>query len=313
MPHFRRKRIQSSTRARARQLTLGTIQRAREARRQLLLLVPLTAAVLVAYAQRQELFGVDTPVRIAAALLLVVLGYALARDIGRFVAPYLFRRMDPATAGTLGFVIRLLGVGLVAILALRLAGLPPETLAVGGAVTAIIVGLAAQQTFGNVFAGMVLLSARPFRVGDRIRLHAGGVAGTIEGTVSALGLLYVVLHSGEDQILVPNSVVLAAAVVPLREPDGVDLRVRLRPDVRPSEVQRLLAATVQTPVRGEPHISLEEMDSDEVLMRVTATPEVPADGQRLADEILTAMAKVTREGLTEERRHLRATVAGERP
>ena len=62
-------------------------------------------------------------------------------------------------------------------------------LAVGGAFTAVIVGLAAQQTLGNLFAGIVLLSARPFRVGDRVRLQGGGLAGEIEGIVSSLGLL----------------------------------------------------------------------------------------------------------------------------
>ena len=62
-----------------------------------------------------------------------------------------------------------------------MAGVSPQTLAVGGAFTAVILGLAAQQTLGNVFAGMVLLTARPFRVGERIRLQAGAVGGTAEG------------------------------------------------------------------------------------------------------------------------------------
>ena len=44
--------------------------------------------------------------------------------------------------------------------ALRIAGLNPRTLAVGGAVTAVIVGLAAQQTFANVMAGGSPASAR---------------------------------------------------------------------------------------------------------------------------------------------------------
>ena len=57
----------------------------------------------------------------------------------------------------------------------------------------MIVGLAAQQTLGNGFAGMVLLSARPFRVGERVRLQAGAVGGTVEGIVSSLGLLYTTL------------------------------------------------------------------------------------------------------------------------
>ena len=224
----------------------------------------------------------------------------------RSLPPTLFSKLEPGTAGTVGFVIRLAGIIVVSLVALHLAGIGPRTLAVGGAVSAIILGLAAQQTFGNVIAGMVLISARPFRVGDRIRLHAGGIAGETEGTVSALGLLHVTLTHGEDLILIPNSVVLAAAIVPLREPAAVDLRARLRPDVRLADVQRLLEDGVKTPVRSEPHIMLEEMDADEIVVRVTATPEVSTDGPQLADEIIGAMACVTREGQTEERQHLRA-------
>ena len=121
----------------------------------------------------------------------------------------------------------------------------------------MVFGLAAQQTLGNLIAGVVLISARPLRIGDRVRLQGGGLAGQLEGTVASLGLLYVTFSQGEDSIMVPNNVVLTSAVVPLREPAAVDLRARLHPDVKPSEVQRLLEVGVKTPVRAEPHISLE--------------------------------------------------------
>ena len=94
---------------------------------------------------------------------------------------------------------------------------------------------------------------------------------------------------------------LGSAVVPLREPSSVDLRARLRPDVKPSEVQELLEEGIRTPVRAEPHIGLEEIDAEELVVRIEATPASEADGPRLADEILSAIASVTREGLTEER------------
>ena len=110
-------------------------------------------------------------------LALVVLGWALARDIGRAAAPTFFRRMDPATAGTVGFLIRFLTLLITGLAALRIAGLKPQTLALGGAFTAVVLGLAAQQTLGNLIAGMVLFSARPFRVGERVRLQAGPLAG----------------------------------------------------------------------------------------------------------------------------------------
>jgi small conductance mechanosensitive channel len=290
----------TATPARARNLTMQTARHARRAKAELIVIVPLLAVTLYCYLRRQELFGADTPVRVGAALVIVVLGWALARDLGRSTAPALFRRMDPATAGTVGFLIRLVFLAASALFALRAAGLKPETLAVGGAITAVVFGLAAQQTLGNLIAGMVLISARPFKVGDRVRLQAGGIAGQIEGVVASLGLLYTTFAQGQDSIMVPNNVVLTAAVVPLREPASVDLRARLRPDVKPSDLQALLDEAVETPIRSEPHISLEEVDRDEVVVRIAATPLSESDGPKLADEVLAAIGAVTREGEDDE-------------
>lgn len=309
MPHLSKHTPGDGQWRMARGLTLSAVTAARRARRHLLLLIPLVAGIVAAYAYRQELFGVDVPIRMAAALALMLLGYPLARDLARFLTPWLFRHLDSATAGTVGFLIRLGFLVLLLLVALRFAGLRPGTLAVGGAITAVVFGLAAQQTLGHIIAGLVLISSRPFRIGDRVRLQAGGVAGQLEGVVTGVGLLYTSFARGEDTIMVPNSIVMAAAVVPLREPAGVDLRARLRPDVLPSEVQALLDGHVRTPTRGEPVIALEEVDAEEVVLRITATPEHESDGPRLADEILAAISPVTREGYTEERVAARVTQA----
>lgn len=236
-----------------------------------------------------------TPLKIVGGILVIVLGWALARAIGRFVGPTFLRRMDPATAGTFGFLIRLLTVGIALILALSVVGASFQSLAVGGAFTAVILGLAAQQTLGNVIAGMVLLSARPFQVGQRVRLQAGAIGGQIDGTVSSLGLLYTNLLRGAEQVMIPNTQVLAAVVVPLREPDGVDVRVRLTAGVRPSQVQAILDQEVSTPTRNGASVLLEEVDGDDVVVRVQATPEMPDDGAKLADEIMLALSSVTGE------------------
>jgi len=251
---------------------------------------------VVLYAYRDDIKGYSIHIRIAAVILLLILGWAIARALGRAIGPLLFRRMDPATAGTVGFLIRLTAGIAVLLFALSIAGLKPETLLAASAFTAVIVGLASQQTLGNVFAGVVLLSARPFRVGDRIRLQAGPLAGQVEGTVASLGLLFTDLARGEDTIMIPNTVVLSSAIVPLREPDAVDLLARLGPGVKPSEVQRLLNDRVSVETRSAPHIALEEVDADEVVVRVTATPARPSDGPKLADEILATIAAVTRNG-----------------
>jgi small conductance mechanosensitive channel len=305
MPRFRSRATLVQPAARARALTVQAAQRSARARIELAIVIPLIALVLVLNEYRQEIFGLDLPVRVVTAIALLILGWRLARDVGRTLAPLLFKRMDAATAGTVGFLIRLTFLVAAILLALRVAGLEPRTLAVSGAILTVVFGLAAQQTLGNLIAGVVLISARPFRVGDRVRLQAGGLAGEIEGIVSTLGLLYTTFARGEDSIMVPNSIVLGSAVVPLREPSSVDLRARLRPDVVPSEVQELLEG-IRTPVRSEPHIGVEEVDADEVVVRIAATPAAESDGQRLADEILAAIAPFTREGLTDEREAARA-------
>jgi small-conductance mechanosensitive channel len=273
----------------------------RRARREAAVIVVLIVGVLVAYAHRSDLVprstlkNVQTPLQIGAVIVLVALGWALARDIGKSAGPTFMRRMDPGTAGTVGFLIRLVTILLTLLVALRIAGIQPQTLAVGGAFTAVVLGLAAQQTLGNVIAGMVLLSARPFRVGERVRLQAGAVGGLVEGIVSSLGLLYTTLARGADSIMIPNSVVLSAVVVPLREPKAVDVKVRLSSGVRPSQVQAILDEEVATPTRSPAEVALEEVDGDDLVVRVQATPEMAGDGARLADEIIAALSSVTGE------------------
>ena len=220
MPRFRNRAPIVQPAARARALTVQAARKAARARLELAIVIPLIALVLIANEYRQEIFGLDLPVRVFTAIALLILGWRLARDVGRTLAPGLFKRMDPATAGTVGFLIRFAFLVAAMLLALRIAGLEPRTLAVSGAIVAVVFGLAAQQTLGNLIAGVVLISARPFRVGDRVRLQSGGLAGEIEGIVASLGLLYTTFARGEDSIMVPNNIVLASAVVPLREPSS---------------------------------------------------------------------------------------------
>src|SRR3954451_3496368 len=280
----------------ARQLSRAAVKRARI---ETILLIPVIVGILVGYSHRRQLFpGFGTQVQVVTVIALLALGWAFARSIGRLLGPALFRRLDPGTAGTVGFLIRLATIIVALLVALRVAGLRPRELAVGGAFTAVIVGLAAQQTLGNLFAGMVLLSARPFKVGERVRFQAGALAGNVEGTVSSLGLLYTVLSDGEDEIMVPNNVVLNVAVVPLREPDAVDLRARLRPGVTPADVQHLLVERLETELLEQPRITLEELDGDEVVVRIQAQPRLSVDGPQLASEVLLVIASLTRRGST---------------
>ena len=267
------------------------------------LLGVLFVAVVVVYDNRTSLLDLEahgsspeanTAGRIITVIVLLGLGWGIARNLGRALGPALFRRLDPATAGPVGFLIRLAMLAITLLVALSVAGVDPRTLLVGGAFTAVILGLAAQQTLGNLFAGTVLLSARPFRVGDRVRLQGGPIAGQIEGTVSTLGLLYTTFATGADSIMIPNSVVLNLAVLPLREPEAVDMRARLRAGMTPGDLQELLESSLRTRLREPPRIILEELDGEAVVVRIVATPARSSEGRQLASELLAIVSEQAR-------------------
>jgi small-conductance mechanosensitive channel len=250
----------------------------------------LIAAVLICFSERKTLFpGHGLEVRVGTVILLVLLGWMLARSLGRGFAPMLYRRLEPSTAGTIGFLLRLLTIVLATVVALRIAGLRGGTLAVGGGFTAVILGLAAQQVLGNLLAGVVLITNRPFRVGERVRLQAGPIAGQLEGVVGQLGLFYTTLVSGADRMLVPNGVLLQCAVTPLREPERVDFRARFGAETSPREVQERIESAITVPLRYSPHIAVEELDRDDVIVRILATPLNPRDGATLAAEVLAGV------------------------
>jgi small-conductance mechanosensitive channel len=247
-------------------------------------------ATLVVYSHRRQIApGYGEWFRVGTVIVLVIVGTAAISLLSRSLQPRLYRRLDPATAGTAGFVFRLLATLAIFVVALRIAGVTASTLAVGGAFTAVLLGLAAQQSLGAIFAGVVLQSTRPFRVGERVRLVGGPLAGSLEGTVTSLGLFYTTLSQGADRLQIPNNVLLMVAVVPLREPEKVDVRVRFPRHVSPRDVEAQLLRTITVPTRYRPSVSLEEIEPDNVFMKITATPLRSEDGSQLAEQVLEAL------------------------
>jgi small-conductance mechanosensitive channel len=154
---------------------------------------------------------------IAAAVgaLFVVAAVVATRAAANEVYEVVGLRAGPRHAGVLRWLVTICGYVIVLITALGLFQVPLGHLVLGGALTGVIVGIAAQQALGNVFAGVVLLLARPFSVGDAIRVKSGNLGGVTEGTVSAMGMTYVTIITDEGPVNMPNSGMLAAAVGPM--------------------------------------------------------------------------------------------------
>lgn len=109
-----------------------------------------------------------------------------------------------AVAG-IGYLVVLFGV--FAVLNVSI-----EKLLLGAGVAAVVLGIAATQSLGNVFAGVVIIFARPFSVGDHIRIRSGALGGVFDGWVMEMSLTYTTLRLDDGQWKIPNGALLAAGV-----------------------------------------------------------------------------------------------------
>jgi small conductance mechanosensitive channel len=84
-----------------------------------------------------------------------------------------------------------------------LAGLGTAWLASAG-ILSVLIGLAAQNTLGNLIAGISLLLYRPFNVGDHLQVTAP--TGLETGWVESINLGYTLLKTDDNRrVVVPNS------------------------------------------------------------------------------------------------------------
>jgi hypothetical protein len=91
-------------------------------------------AIALAYAFREQLFGTDEPVRLASAGALILIGWAFARSLGHALEPQLVRRLDPGSAGVVGFLVRFLALVTIVLVSLRIAGVDFGAVALGASV-----------------------------------------------------------------------------------------------------------------------------------------------------------------------------------
>jgi small-conductance mechanosensitive channel len=151
---------------------------------------------------------------IVGAVVLLIFGLAAVRMFSRGVRAAAGEHLGDSRSGPLGLVISVVGTVIIVLTALAVLGVNMSGLLLGGALTGVVVGIAAQQTLGNFFAGVVLLLVRPFSVGEHVILRSGPLGGEYSGLVTDMGLFYVSLNTERGPVQLPNAGVLASAVGP---------------------------------------------------------------------------------------------------
>jgi len=81
-------------------------------------------------------------------------------------------------------------------------------------VLSVVAGMAAQNTLGNLIAGISLLLYRPFNVGDRLQISAP--TGLETGEIESLSLGYTIIKTDDNRrVVVPNSLMASQITINL--------------------------------------------------------------------------------------------------
>ncbi len=149
-----------------------------------------------------SLFGIDFT--ILSVLVIAVVAIIIERLFTTYLSRLAKRaKMERNAANNLVLTFRIL-ILIVAVVAISGIGiLPPEWILSISAIAGAALGFASQKTLGNFLAGLFLLAARPFKVGDYVRI------GTVEGVVQEVTINYTkVLTIGNNTVSISNLQIL---------------------------------------------------------------------------------------------------------
>jgi small-conductance mechanosensitive channel len=154
------------------------------------------------------------------ALLAAALSFVAAVAVRSAVLRSVKRRPDRVDRGMALFMVQLCQIGIFVTAAILYVHLIPDLRAIGTAmlagvsVASVVIGIAAQNTLGNLVAGVSLLLYRPFKTGDRIVVDAPG--GNETGIVENVTLGYTVVQTWDNRrIVLPNSAFASQTIINL--------------------------------------------------------------------------------------------------
>lgn len=171
-----------------------------------------------------------TPLRIALALVLIVLGGFTSMLVRRVLSRQVSgSRLDPGARYSIG---RLLHYGIVAttvFVGLAVIGLDLRSVAVVVGALGIGVGLGLQSITANIVSGLVLLFERPIRPGDRVSLGTieQEATGQVNGYVRAIRVRSTTIQTPDNiMLIVPNADLVGRTIVNWSQGEPM-MRIRL--------------------------------------------------------------------------------------
>lgn len=146
-----------------------------------------------------------------------------------------------------------------------------DPLLASGGIVAVVVGLAAQETVGNLISGFMIITFRPFHIGDLIRVNNGEYV----GTVVEITIRHTIIETFENtRVIIPNSQMNTSVLENISDIGTAKadfLYVSVSYDTDLEQAVRVLQETVAAhPDYVDPRSEEEKQQgADQVVVRVT--------------------------------------------
>lgn len=156
-----------------------------------------------------DLYVIPWSIRIITAILIFIIGRWIANVIVKVSKKLMLKgHLDEMLVLFLGNILGALLLAVVVLAALEQLGIrTTSALAILGA-AGLAVGLSLQSSLSNFAAGVMLITFRPFKVGDFI--EAGGVSGVVE----SIAIFSTIMRTGDNrEVIVPNGQIYSGTIV----------------------------------------------------------------------------------------------------
>lgn len=154
-------------------------------------------------------FFAEYGLRIVVALLLLVVGIILVKLFNKLIKKLINKtRLAPITKSFLSSIVKGLLYFLLLLIVCQVAGIPVSGFVALLSVAGLAVSLALQDSLGNFFNGMILVSSKPFKIGEYVAI------GSDEGTVMNISVMTTSLNTPDNKlVIIPNTTIIKSDII----------------------------------------------------------------------------------------------------
>ncbi|MDE1761867.1 MAG: mechanosensitive ion channel family protein [Candidatus Micrarchaeota archaeon] len=264
--------------------------------------------------------GITSPqyLEYADILITVAFGYAALKLLSDSIIEY-GKRRPRIDERLLAKVVRIIGYVIIVLLVMSIFRIDLTGVLISAGFLGIVIGLAAQSTLGNLFAGISMMAAKPFANGDRVTFSSwqyGALPPSyahrflrlgFSGIIEEIDLMYTRLRQDDGTVLyVPNGVMNGAAIINYSVSDVIDVNFRLELPLEADfasfrskvfkEIDR--HSRLHKAIKGKPEVIITDIASQMYGVDVIARSEIRSEAYVKSEiaAIVLRIASKTMEG-----------------